>query len=419
MSTGRSPMNKLVLASYGIIALVELAVLFGIPVPPHMQLLILATLTVFLGAHTYVAVRGDGTNEKTMSHSDAAQMPVVAGIMLVGLYVIFKYVTQEYVNVALKLYFCLVGSFSFASSLQVLTQLVLSNKRSKPLFIIPAIWQVTETPTPVTPAAIGAFLLGTIICAWYGLTNHWLANNLMGIAFCIQAISLVPIGRYDVGALMLGGLFFYDIFMVFYSGSALSSLTGGESVMVAVAMKIDGPIKLLFPIPADQVAPGGRNHSLLGLGDIAIPGMFIAFLLQFDAERALQNGKRNTLQQKEKSTNIKKGKKKDDDDDEEDDEDAALSITGNFSKPYFNASLFAYMLGLILTVVVMYSFESAQPALLYLVPAVLLMSFGQAIIRGEVTPLLAYRTENEVETVNNAKKEKEEAAATATSKKSD
>ena len=117
--------------------------------------------------------------------------------------------------------------------------------------------------------------------------------------------------------------------------------------MVAVAMKIDGPIKLLFPIPADQVAPGGRNHSLLGLGDIAIPGMFIAFLLQFDAERALQNGKRDTLQQKETSTNIKKGKTKEDDD--EDDEDATLSITGNFSKPYFNASLFVYMLGLILT----------------------------------------------------------------------
>ena len=70
--------------------------------------------------------------------------------------------------------------------------------------------------------------------------------------------------------------------------------------------------------------------------------MFIAFLLQFDAERALQNGKRDT------STNIKKGKKKEDDDDEDDD-DATLSITGNFSKPYFNASLFVYMLGLILT----------------------------------------------------------------------
>jgi minor histocompatibility antigen H13 len=231
----------------------------------------------------------------------------------------------------------------------------------------------------------------------------------MGIAFCIQAISLVPIGRYDVGALMLGGLFFYDIFMVFYSGSALSSLTGGESVMVAVAMKIDGPIKLLFPIPADQVAPGGRSHSLLGLGDIAIPGMFIAFLLQFDAERALQasSGVRETSQRDSKEGN--KVASNDDDDDN----NATLSITGNFPKPYFNASLFAYMLGLILTVVVMYSFESAQPALLYLVPAVLLMSFGQAILRGEVTPLLAYRTENEVETVN----AKNEEAAASISKK--
>jgi minor histocompatibility antigen H13 len=179
--------------------------------------------------------------------------------------------------------------------------------------------------------------------------------------------------------------------------------------MVAVAMKIDGPIKLLFPIPASQVAPGGRSHSLLGLGDIAIPGMFIAFLLQFDAERALQaSGMARVAPQKE---NTKEGNG---DANDEDEQNATLSISGNFPKPYFNASLFAYMLGLILTVVVMYSFESAQPALLYLVPAVLLMSFGQAILRGEVTPLLAYRTESEVETVN-AKKEE---AAASISKKS-
>ncbi len=40
------------------------------------------------------------------------------------------------------------------------------------------------------------------------------------------------------GALLLTGLFFYDIFWVF-----------GTPVMVSVAKSLDAPIKLLFPRP--------------------------------------------------------------------------------------------------------------------------------------------------------------------------
>ncbi|AQK67870.1 Signal peptide peptidase [Zea mays] len=57
------------------------------------------------------------------------------------------------------------------------------------------------------------------------------------------------------GAILLGGLFVYDIFWVFFT-----------PVMVSVAKSFDAPIKLLFP-----TADAERPFSMLGLGDIVIP----------------------------------------------------------------------------------------------------------------------------------------------------
>ncbi len=52
----------------------------------------------------------------------------------------------------------------------------------------------------------------------------------------------------------------YDIFWVF-----------GTDVMVTVATKFDAPMKLLFP-RAFATADSDQQNSLLGLGDIVIPG---------------------------------------------------------------------------------------------------------------------------------------------------
>ena len=59
--------------------------------------------------------------------------------------------------------------------------------------------------------------------------------------------------------------------------------------MVTVAKTIDAPIKILFP--TDFLTNGifGTQHSILGLGDIVIPGIMIALLARFDSQ--LNRGK--------------------------------------------------------------------------------------------------------------------------------
>lgn len=142
----------------------------------------------------------------------------------------------------------------------------------------------------------------------------------------------------------------------------------GTEVMVTVAKNLDGPIKILFP--RDSLIPnpetGKLDLSLLGLGDIVIPGFFLSLLLRFDAHRA----------------QIAVDK---------------VDIHTSFPKPYFHSCLIAYFVGLVTTLAVMIFFNAAQPALLYLVPACLGSSFGCAVVRGEVKELLEYSEEEEEE----------------------
>lgn len=140
--------------------------------------------------------------------------------------------------------------------------------------------------------------------------------------------------------------------------------------MVTVAKNLDGPIKLLFPRSLIPNAETGKVElSLLGLGDIVIPGFFLALLLRFDAENAQMPTSK-------------------------------VDVSHNFPKPYFYSALIAYFLGLGTTLFVMVYFQAAQPALLYLVPACLGSSFLCAMIRGEVTALLAYSEEVEEDEVH-------------------
>eukprot|EP00246_Nothoceros_aenigmaticus_P005052 TRINITY_DN16864_c0_g1_i1.p2 TRINITY_DN16864_c0_g1~~TRINITY_DN16864_c0_g1_i1.p2 ORF type:complete len:145 (-),score=16.10 TRINITY_DN16864_c0_g1_i1:664-1098(-) len=112
--------------------------------------------------------------------------------------------------------------------------------------------------------------------------------------------------------------------------------------MVSVAKSFDAPIKLVFP-----TGDPARPFSMLGLGDIVIPGIFVALALRFDVSR------------------------------------------GN-RKRYFLSAFGGYSAGLIVTIIVMNWFQAAQPALLYIVPGVIGFLGGHCAISGELKPLLEF-----------------------------
>ena len=79
-------------------------------------------------------------------------------------------------------------------------------------------------------------IASAVVGVWYFLKKHWVANNLFGLAFAINGVELLHLNKVVTGCILLGGLFFYDIFWVF-----------GTNVMVTVAKSFEAPIKLVFP----------------------------------------------------------------------------------------------------------------------------------------------------------------------------
>jgi minor histocompatibility antigen H13 len=102
------------------------------------------------------------------------------------------------------------------------------------------------------------------LTGYYGITKNWIASNVFGLSFSVNAIQLLSLDSFKTGMILLSGLFFYDIFWVFYT-----------PVMVSVAKSFDAPIKLLWPrdiIGYILNTLEKVNFTMLGLGDIVIPG---------------------------------------------------------------------------------------------------------------------------------------------------
>lgn len=351
----------------------------------YMSIMVMALVPIFVGSFksikhqvdTRAKCRETGEQAETMTDRDAAMFPIIASCALFSFYILIK-LSPELVNLALTGYFFLLGVVAiyrlfapathkiFPAKYNSIQYAFLFGSRNLDPSSSPASGSNDNTnetrsgnvsptessgsidsemnPSEVmfsckfTPSDILAFALAGALGLWYIWTKHWVANNAFGLAFALNGIELLPVNSMKIGCILLCGLFFYDVFWVF-----------GTDVMVSVAKKFDAPIKILFP--QDFLIRGfwGKHFAMLGLGDIVIPGVFIAFLLRFD--RSLKR-RRNT---------------------------------------YFWSCFIAYILGLGVTIGVMSYFKHAQPALLYLVPSCILIPLIVSITKGDFRALLNYR----------------------------
>uniref|UniRef100_A0A383WFE3 Signal peptide peptidase n=1 Tax=Tetradesmus obliquus TaxID=3088 RepID=A0A383WFE3_TETOB len=308
-------------------------------IPYSVSVVLHAALTVYVGS--WRSIKAEPPQE-SMTHKDAMKFPIVGSCVLFGLFLCFRYLPKWLVNLLLSGYITLLGAFAInAVALPFVNQLFSEATQKKVLKLpsIPAIPFVSKEPTPLeltVPELLLCFP-SLALGVWYAYTKNWLANNALGLAFSLLGIESVSLGSFKTAAILLSGLFVYDIFWVFCT-----------PVMVSVAKNFEAPIKLLFPreslramrAAAAAGATAKPNFAMLGLGDIVIPGLFVALMLRYDAET-------------------------------------------NFKSNYFQSVFWGYVGGLGTTIFVMNYFKAAQPALLYIVPAVLLTVAAHAALRGE------------------------------------
>ncbi|XP_006514276.1 signal peptide peptidase-like 2B isoform X7 [Mus musculus] len=190
----------------------------------------------------------------------------------------------------------------------------------------------------------------TVSVVWGIFRNEdqwaWVLQDTLGIAFCLYMLKTIRLPTFKACTLLLLVLFIYDIFFVFITPFLTKS---GNSIMVEVAT---GPsnssthekLPMVLKVPRLNTSPLSlcdRPFSLLGFGDILVPGLLVAYCHRFD-------------------------------------------IQVQSSRIYFVACTIAYGLGLLVTFVALVLMQRGQPALLYLVPCTLLTSCTVALWRREL-----------------------------------
>ncbi|RNA44874.1 signal peptide peptidase-like 3 [Brachionus plicatilis] len=255
---------------------------------------------------------------------------------------------------------------------------------------------------------IVSFFASIFLVALWIITGHWIFMDLIGIGFCVVFISMVRLPSLKVSLLLLFGLVIYDVIWVYFSKFIFNS-----NVMVKVATKeADNPFDFLtkklnidfkegpkLSLPGKLVIPSYQeegNYSILGLGDIVIPGLLLCFVLRFDAY------KRNQMAfnfNAEKSHDSKEEKVQNDFIVSNNVKHSASLLRFNklffrnfYSSPmrrwsYFRCSLFGYFFGLFTATLSSEIFREAQPALLFLVPSILFPLMIMAYLNGDLNSM--------------------------------
>lgn len=190
---------------------------------------------------------------------------------------------------------------------------------------------------------------------------------MMALSLAVNALSYYRISSYKTVTLILVLFFVYDIFMVFIT----PTFTKGTSIMEAVAFGGKDSAESSTPQDWNNLQFGKREDtlnrlpvviivphlsrfkqlcdyyydysvSLLGLGDVLIPGLSVNYAIIFDVSRP--NRRFYT---------------------------------------YFIVNVFAYLIGLLLAFVGLLTMNTAQPALLYLCPILIIFSLVTALIKKE------------------------------------
>lgn len=364
--------KNLYYGSFGIIGAILAATRFVV-IPANVQMPLLTAAILFIGSHQSLklseldAVTGKRASEgEAISKKDAMMFPLFGSLALVSLYVAYKFIGKEYMNMLLTSYIMLAGVSAVAQTLEPFFNPMFPQsfreKKHMIHFKVPSVIRKLVLEEKVgdefrlhfSKQDVVVHLIGLVLAIAFLKTKDFTIHNLFGVCFSIQAIRLVSLGQFLNAFILLWGLFVYDVFWVF-----------GTDVMVTVALSFEAPAKLIFPQSFEPWKQG-----ILGLGDIVIPGIFVALCLRFD----------DLLHKKSmKKPQHRKG----------------INIFESFPKPFFYTVIVNYLFGLGATAVAMHYMKTAQPALLYLVPFTTVSVALLAVAKGSIKEMFAYKEDEE------------------------
>lgn len=183
------------------------------------------------------------------------------------------------------------------------------------------------------------FLVGI---TWFLIRHYsfaWILQDFLGVVFCIQMMKTIRLPHLKSCTVLMTLLFLYDVFFVFVSPLFTKD---GRSIMIEVATggKTGSreALPLVLQVPRLLTSDSSvclLRYSLLGFGDILVPGLLVSFCCGFG------------FQVKARCV-------------------------------YLISTVIAYGVGLLVTFLALAVMGSGQPALLYIVP----LTLGTTVVIG-------------------------------------
>jgi len=285
-------------------------------------------------SHSFHSDVGGGENKEVAKEVSSLKIRNVVIFVIVGSLVLILFF--YFFNIIYYFLLIIVTLVSFVSLFFVLSTGV-DNVFER------AGWGAKSFKLSVLPVIHYSIVVLSLLCIsfivlWI-VTGYWLVVNCLAWCIGVTQLSLLKLPNLKIAVLLLSAFLLYDVFWVF-----ISPYIFGESVMVAVATKMPVsslPMTLSMPHILDS-----NSYSLLGLGDIVLPGLFVCYT--YGVDKSIQSIVNNEII------------------------DLPTIPTKIPKVSYFIIALLGYTVGFACTLVSFVVMQKGQPALLYLVPCTLI-----------------------------------------------
>jgi len=287
--------------------------------PSTFILVFLAIGTIYFGSKRSLTFYSLSTAASASSDKDNGEIKVRTAIMLPIIGSIFLLILFYFLNI---IYYLILVILSLSSIMAVGFVSYPTWEYFCNRYDIKKSWEVKYIETVNCPG-IFSFITGLVIVSIWFISTFFstpvdfLFVDVLSLCLAVASLTSIRLPNLKISTLILCLFFIYDIFWVFLSQYIFKS-----NVMVTVARKLPSlPMLIIVPRVLDDSA------SMLGLGDVVLPGVFLCFLYRWDHFNQVQ-----------------------------------------FKKGYFLKACIGYVIGLFIAFLMVWGMERDQPALLYLVP---------------------------------------------------
>ncbi|CEG76783.1 hypothetical protein RMATCC62417_11635 [Rhizopus microsporus] len=285
----------------------------------------------------------DEVKTQVLSSRHALFFPIVGFIALFYTYLALKAIDPEYINEGIAIMTSILSTALMSNTILLVAKNNIPNQWLEKIddyqFSFSRRGQAM-CELHVTVIHLLIFAISIAFSITYAITQHWAIGDLFAVSLIINAIGFLTVDSFCTGFILLCGILIHDLLW----------LSGSEAIVGIIESFSGAPTNIVWPryietFVLNKLVQENQLFTTFSITDIIIPGIFVAYCLRFDRERAWNKG----------------------------------VTSDEFDKPFYNAAVVAYAAGAGASIIAVHLTKRAQSALFYIIPALLLSVLLTAI----------------------------------------